>query len=605
MKLSRNVSGGALVSALRRLGGLRTEQHDTRLRWRLFAPRRLLDRLPIHPDTPTPNGDARPVMPPNPAGFRESPVKSSLRSLIGISGTCLSRYVRGSFGEDEGSPPFLFALGEPRATLGTHVATLAFQHGIDVGDELRNEPSFRGRCVRQGAVTNVEWTDPYLGRKHLMSYDLTSTFVWQAEKSVGITGHSRHRHSPSPIAMDFNAPGMCKTLTFGPAALAGSIARTATLLDAPPEMLARWGDRALTEVEWLIENGTKFALTQHFHSLADADRAAFAGRVGAGVTDLLMNALGYAWRDNAACLSSGLSPHADFIYGDGAVTNHGVVLAEARGSFAANISAATITRVAQRKYSKQVKPHLAVTSPYGKVIHGYSIAFGSRPGAVGAFLHAAETRISKQPGRRPPLAKLSPGSSPESIPTSLALASHRANFSLMYAPGVVAWIDWVRAGGERPDGVSPLSFMAIPYEGRTFLASAETFWPFLAYPDRLGEFCEDPTLWLLFRRRRLLRRSGDVFAGWFVMEERSAKRFLDSLATIIRNGRENMPAVLELPLVEPSGFAMARDEVSDVLPESEYGYALYRDGLALLGSLPPRRKIGHRLWTPEKGLQSD
>ena len=439
-----------------------------------------------------------------------------------------------------------------------------------------------------------------------MSDTMTSPAVWRAEKSIGITGHTRHRHNPSPISVGFNAPGMCKTLTFGPTALAASIARTATLRDAPPEMLARWGDSALTEVEWLIEDGTTFVLTQHINSLADAERTAFAGRVGAGVTDLLMNALGYTWRDNAACLSSTLAPHADFIYGDGAVSDHGVVLAEARGSFAANVSAATIAGQAKRKYSKQVKPHLAAESLHGKVIHGYSIAFGSRLGLAGAFLHAAETRISKPRGKRLPPTEPPPGSSPESTPTSLALATHRANFSLMDAPSVVAWIDWVRAGGERPDVASPLSFLAIPYAGRTFLASVEPLLPFHDYPHWLDDIWFDPRWWPRFpHRRRMLQRSRDGFAGWFVMEERSAERFLNSLSAIIRSRRENIPAVLELPGVEPSGFAMDRGEVSDVSPESEYAYALFRDGLALLGSPPPRRLVGHRAWSPEEGMRSD
>ncbi len=405
--------------------------------------------------------------------------------------------------------------------------------------------------------------------------------------------------------MGFNAPDMCKTLTFGPTALAASIARTATLRDAPPEMLARWGDSALTEVEWLIEDGTTFVLTQHINSLADAERTAFAGRIGAGVTDLLMNALGYTWRDNAACLSSRLAPHADFIYGDSAVADHGVVLAEARGSFAANVSAATITGQAKRKYSKQVKPQLAAESPHGKVIHGYSIAFGSRPGSSGAFLHAAETRISKPRRNRSPPTESPPGSSPGSTPTSLALATHRANFSLMDAPSIVAWIDWVRAGGERPDVASPVSFLAIPYAGRTFLASAEPLWPFHDYPYWLDDLWHDPRLWQHFRRRRLLRRSGDGFAGWFVMEKECAERFLNSLSAIIRSGRERIPEVLELPRMEPAGFTMDRGEVREVTPESEYAYALFRDGLALLGSPPSRRIVRHRAWFPEKGMHRE
>lgn len=438
-----------------------------------------------------------------------------------------------------------------------------------------------------------------------MSDVSTSSAVWRVEKSIRVTGHTRHRHNPSPISVGFNAPGMCKSLAFGPTALAASIARTATLRGAPPQMLARWEDSALTEVEWLIEDGPTFMLTQHINSLADAERTAFAGRVGAGVTDLLMNALGYTWRDNAASLSSSLAPHADFIYADGAVSGRGVVLAEARGSFAANVSAATVTGQAKRKYSKQVKPHLAAESPHGKVIHGYSIAFGSRPGAAGAFLHAAETRIPPPRGKRSPPTGPTPGLSPESTPTSLALATHRANFSLMHAPGVVAWIDWVRAGGETPDAALSLSFLEIPYAGRIFLASAESLWPLHDLPHWLEDLWFDPRWWPRFPRRRSLRRSSDGFAGWFVMEEKSAERFLNSLSAIIRGGREDIPDVFELPRVEPVGFGMDRDEEGTVFRDSEYAYALYRDGLALLGSPPPRRIAGHRIWSPKDGVRGN
>lgn len=65
-------------------------------------------------------------------------------------------------------------------------------------------------------------------------------------------------------------------------------------------MLARWGDSALTEVEWLVDDGTTFALSQYVNSPADAERTPFAGCMGAGVTDLLMTSLGYTWRDNAS-----------------------------------------------------------------------------------------------------------------------------------------------------------------------------------------------------------------------------------------------------------------------------------------------------------------
>ena len=67
--------------------------------------------------------------------------------------------------------------------------------------------------------------------------------------------------------------------------------------------------------------------------------AQFAAKVGAGIAHLYMDALGYAWRANAACLSSSLDPHADFIYEGGNASGHGVVLAEAHGSFAKDASA--------------------------------------------------------------------------------------------------------------------------------------------------------------------------------------------------------------------------------------------------------------------------
>ena len=45
-------------------------------------------------------------------------------------------YGRGRFGDEEGSPPFFVALGELRATFGTHAAALAYQYGIDIEGEL-------------------------------------------------------------------------------------------------------------------------------------------------------------------------------------------------------------------------------------------------------------------------------------------------------------------------------------------------------------------------------------------------------------------------------------------------------------------------------------
>jgi hypothetical protein len=196
------------------------------------------------------------------------------------------------------------------------------------------------------------------------------------EKTVVLSGHSLHRHKPSPVSDSFVPPAMAMQIGFRPDALAAAMARTLTLRTAPNALLAHWARSQFAQIEYLVADGAHFELSPFITSLADAERSGFAGRVGAGVTDLLMNALGYVWRDNGACLPGKSNPHADFIYDGGAVTGHGVVIAEAYGSFAQALTKAAVRGEATRKYRRQVKPHIAATCPHGKVIHGYSIAFG-------------------------------------------------------------------------------------------------------------------------------------------------------------------------------------------------------------------------------------
>jgi hypothetical protein len=64
-------------------------------------------------------------------------------------------------------------------------------------------------------------------------------------------------------------------------------------------------------------------------------------------------------------------------------------------------------------------------------------------------------------------------------------------------------------------------------------------WPLGDLPDWLDDFWP-PRWWPHFWRTHRRWRSGGEFAGWFVMEEKAAERFLNSLSGIIRNGRENL-----------------------------------------------------------------
>jgi len=133
-------------------------------------------------------------------------------------------------------------------------------------------------------------------------------------EAVAITGHTRHRHTPSPVVPALRHRALPPDLSFGPTALAAAIARTATLRNAPVELLSRWRDSAPAGSRTYDRERGAFSLSSHFGFLADVERTVFAARVGAGITDIAMNSLGYTWRDNADCLSVSLDPRADFIY---------------------------------------------------------------------------------------------------------------------------------------------------------------------------------------------------------------------------------------------------------------------------------------------------
>jgi hypothetical protein len=429
----------------------------------------------------------------------------------------------------------------------------------------------------------------------------TAPALWRREKTVSVSGHSRHPQTPSPVSDGFVAPTLAAQISFRPDALAASMARTLTLRTAPDALLAQWARSQLAQVEFLVTDGANFELSPFITALADAERLGFAGRVGAGITDLVMNALGYVWRDNAICLSSNLDPHADFIYAGGSVEGHGVVLAEAHGSFAQSVNESRITGEAKRKYLRQVKPHIASRCVHGEVVHGYSVAFGSNPLSLETCLHVAETRISKRKGKpKPPALQLSPSWS-GSVPTSIALTSHRSNFLLMGATQVVAWIDWLRGAGDRPADDSVTTFFTIELTGRGFLAASEYFFPYFRARFLLDEleFRAGPLHWEELERWRHRSRSG--FANVFAMDERAAKPFLLALSTMIRSGREQILLALDLPNIEPVGLSFEPDrEYRD--EDARYPVIQFRDGLALLGRMPRSRVADLHHWSPLQGL---
>jgi hypothetical protein len=428
---------------------------------------------------------------------------------------------------------------------------------------------------------------------------MSTIALWAANKTVALTGQRRHFHKGAPVAPTFVAPPLARHIQFGPTALAAAIARTSTLRNAPPELLAHMKDSALSEAQILLADGPGFALSSLLSELADTERTHFASRVGAGITDLYMNALGYGWRDNAACLSTSLEPHADFLYHGGNALGHGVVLAEARGSFAAKVSDATMAATAERKYLRQVRPYIGASSPHGQVIHGYSIAFGSLPGTPGAFLRLSQTRRARPKPVKPVPPVPAPAASVQ-MPTTIALSTHRSNFILMDALPIAHWIDWLGGGRDIPEDADPVTFLKFNYAGRSFLASADALAPYRS-PHLWFDALHGDPFWRHRWERRWARGLPPVHS--FVMEEEAGTAFLDALTGMIRFGEGRRPEALDLPLSDIVGFADGGADATGRSAREDYDYALFRDGLALLAGPPPRKLTGIRTWHPKEGLK--
>jgi len=430
----------------------------------------------------------------------------------------------------------------------------------------------------------------------------TAPSLWRVEKAVAIS-HNLQAHRPSPVAVGFAAPPIATGIRFRPRALAAAIARTVTLRDAPEALLAQWARSSLLEVKFLIADGPSFEVSEAIRSLADAERTAFAGRVGAGITDLVMNGLGYTWRDNGACLA-GSKSRPDFIYGGGHADGHGVVVAEAHGSFAEDVTEKRIERKANEKYAKQVKPHIGESCTHGKLVHGYSVAFGSNPTSQDTYLHVAEKKIPK-PRRK---SKTSVGTADPTrggTPAGLALAAYRANFLLMGAAKVVAWIDWLRRVRQVQPEPSLSTFFVIEQEGRRFIAATEAFLPNLPLGSWLQE-SDSPPFWP-YHLDEFWRWRGAGPVAWediFAMDESVAKAFLFELSALIRGSGEGLPEILNLPSVEPIGLTLRLEGLA-ADGEGRYPVTRFRDGLAILGRVPPSSLAASRLrWSPESGFDA-
>ncbi|NKB79522.1 hypothetical protein HED49_15295 [Ochrobactrum daejeonense] len=186
----------------------------------------------------------------------------------------------------------------------------------------------------------------------------------------------------------------------------------------------------------------------------------------------------------------------------------------------------------------------------------------------------------------------------------MALATHRSNFLLMGMSPVVNWIDWINTAGEFPVESGPVTFVRFPYAGRWYLGNAFSIWPALRPYWWHDELWDDPNWRRLAIRDTIVRGLLGESVGWFVMEETACRAFLDSLTSMIRAGGDDRPERLDLPSFDPAGFGIREDSRGRRADGSDYNYALFRDGLALVGDPFRPRKFETRRWSPKEGFES-
>ena len=423
---------------------------------------------------------------------------------------------------------------------------------------------------------------------------------WTFEKTVVQTSFAAHAYSPYPIATEFVTPWQPESnaisLTFGMEALMASVGRTSTLTGATADLMRAKGLAAMIELNALVKDSADFEIDLAIQTLADSERTHFAGQIAAGVVDLVMSAMRYEWRDGAHILAGKLDPHADFIYGGGPADGKGVVLAESHGSFKDTVDWKYVRTRGKAKYTRQVQPYLTDTCLHGQVIHGYSIAFGSKPGHPGSMLHISET-CGVPVEVSPDGAEEISSPSTREVNTPLGLSTHRSNFGLMGATPVVQWIDWVARGG-LPPSAEAVDFLTFRYDGRNFVMFT-SFDPQHPHFPPFAVLAEDPRCWYSIIDPFYRDYAARGTCGWFAMEERCAITLLKTLTQIISKPDRRVPDRLELAVTEPVGFGF---DVFDGLRDRRYRYALYSDGLALLGGPRPRTLVAHSRWEPKSGV---
>jgi len=263
---------------------------------------------------------------------------------------------------------------------------------------------------------------------------------WQAGTTKAINGITSGMSAPaSGLNVQFRAPAMATRLQFRGVDLFASIARTTALGGAPPQLLQALAAAAGAPISVLVDDaGQDFSVTTDVNFLADETRTNFSARLGTGIADQYMTALGYVWRANARSIIP-TGPAADFVYDGGPTNNLGAVLCEAKGSVARLVSRATVSSTATSGYRNQVSHHVGTTPSTYPILHGYAVSFGTMPGSTSSIVHVEQTAVAALVGGQVP-GPVGPTSQANAV---IALTNFRDAFALANARTTVRMIDAV------------------------------------------------------------------------------------------------------------------------------------------------------------------
>jgi hypothetical protein len=210
-------------------------------------------------------------------------------------------------------------------------------------------------------------------------------------------------------------PPALSALTFTLSQLVGSMARAAAISKALPIVvngLTLAFDGLLNSL--VDTSHTDLTFLTDIEDLADNMRTAFSGFFGAGMADLYMNQLGYAFRCNGREMVA-RGTVFDFAYDGGPVGGSNIVAAEAKGTLAAGANLAAIQAKARNGYTNQVAPHLGLTVKGATIAHGYAICAGSQlKSTVCCEMHVEETMTATAAGS---------GTAAQSFPSSTVAGS--------------------------------------------------------------------------------------------------------------------------------------------------------------------------------------